>query len=518
MVLVLAACRDPEVAADGGAAESGSSSDAASSGASTSGADESGSSSGETETTGDTDPPPPTPGEGPFGGGARLRAVVESNAEGIRRLLHWYDTELAIECEFVRDDAGELRCLPLTVDGVDVGFTEPACRQGVIRADACTAAPALVRTVVPGAAACDDGPRHLVWRRGAPRVMTASVYRYTPGFGSCTSVGGPPGGSYYDVDVIDSDDFVAAQWVDEPGPGGLIVRALVADDGSYERARLVDPTTGQTCSPSPQPSDDGVQWGCTIDRRAVAGAAFATAACSEPLVTVDDDGTCGVPTVAVDADGGWWELGERHLGEVFVETDDGCMPREAPERELSAFFARGAARDPIAWLPVERVTDPAAETARLQPWSWSAGGDTIALTDGEGLGFFDDPEWYDAAIAAGCSSEALPIGGRACAISTRRLPYPEDVRWGDPECTAIELLWWFDDPPPPQISLMSYDDCGGVLAGARAVVGAYQGPVYRRDPDTAACVIDERADETYLQVGNHVDLDDLPTLERSTLE
>ena len=53
------------------------------------------------------------PGDTPFAGGSRLRAVVEVNAEGDAVLKHWRDTELEIDCEMIVTAPGQGHCLPL---------------------------------------------------------------------------------------------------------------------------------------------------------------------------------------------------------------------------------------------------------------------------------------------------------------------------------------------------------------------------------------------------------------------
>src|SRR5688572_15813924 len=122
--MVVVACGDDAPASDPQADTSGDV--AGTSDTSTSDVDPTVDREDETTTTGETEPPSTFPGDGPFGAGTRLHPVVEA-AGAEHRLMHWYDSELGIECELLRDAAGDVRCLPFMPQHLVAGFTSSAC-------------------------------------------------------------------------------------------------------------------------------------------------------------------------------------------------------------------------------------------------------------------------------------------------------------------------------------------------------------------------------------------------------
>lgn len=452
-----------------------------------------------------TGAPHEVPGDGPFGGGARLQPVVERSGEAMR-LLHWYDSELGIECSLARDASGELRCLPIAVPDVAIEFAEPSCEDGVVQAAACADVPGWLRADAPGAAECDAGTRQLSYRRGAPQAAPAVLWEWSSFSGQCVSAGEVVG-DHYGIDRADDDMFLAAQLVDEPGDGGLMIRAAVFDDGSYERMQLLDAATSRPCSPHLVLVDEAAVEECRVDDIGAVGRVFATADCaSDALVVVSDDGSCEPPALASDGTT-WWQVGDVFVGDAYTVVDDSCTLFVATGTEV--LRERGAEAPAPDFAPVIRAALPIGE--RLQPWGVVIDGAPLQLTHMQ-----SDATWWDATLAHACEPVELAEGGRICAHA---ITYPQnETLWGDPECVATPLVRRHEAEPPPIVVSVVDDGCRTVADHARAVVGEWTDPIYELDPRTAICALaDEPEDIGHLQLGNTVQLADLPALTIETL-
>lgn len=501
MVAVTIACHG---GADGVAADASSSAgDETSSSSSTSDGEATGTQTGDTE-----DEPVPPPGDGRFGGGSRLAPVVESSSEGELRLLHWYDRELSIECEFARDGDGTMRCLPLRTEGLVAGFDGESCTRAILWVGACGAAPSLVRMTAPGAADCDEGPRQLTFRVGAPTVAPLELWSAPAGMGHCMFVdGGHAGGDYRELERVDDEMFVAAQWYDEPDGSGIAERVFAAEDGSWERFGLVDPSSGFMCSPFATIAGHD-HWSVECSNWLPSpGWVYAASDCSDPLLSIADDGTCRLPELVPLGAGAWAHLGARVDDVPSYEGDpETCWPREADDWDVLDLYRPGAdapAPDPL------RLTHEFVGEGRLQRVAWrSEGGALHEVTRGS--------QWYDSALERAC--ESLPVEGglRVCAVESDRLE-PTEV-WGDAACEDIELHAHFGGSVPNSIVLLQDTGCGLVAVEARAVLGLWDGRRYRRDRE-GACVPDLEDGFTpeYVRVGNTVPIFNLPQLTRYTL-
>lgn len=502
LVVVTIACHG---GADGVVADASSSSGGdASSSTSTSDGLEPGTQTGET----DGQSPPSEPGAAAFGGGTRLAPVVETSPEGEVRLLYWYDRELSIECEFARAGDGTMRCLPRTTDGILAGFDGQACEKAVVSVGTCGAAPSLVSMPAPGAAECDEGPRQLTFRVGAPTLAPAELWRVYPGVGHCMFVeGGKGGGDYRELERVDDEMFVAAQWYDEPDGRGLAERVFAAEDGSWERHGLVNPATGFLCSPYPAASGHG-QWHTECSSWLPhLGMAFAASDCSDPLIAVADDGTCRPPEVVPAGGGDWVRLGARiEDSPAYGGSPETCWPRDVDDWDVDDLYRPGAsapAPEPL------RVTPEFLGEGRLQRLAWR----------GEAGGLHEvhrGSQWYDSALEHGCESLATADGLRVCATATAPLE-PTEV-WGDRACESVELREHYGEYVPNAMVFWQDTGCGRVALEARAVLGRYDGRRYRRDRE-GACVpaLDDGFMSEFVQLGDTVPMFNLPQLTRQTL-
>lgn len=462
--------------------------------------------SGGADESSSTGAAPPIPGDGPFGGGARLRAVVE-HGDGAARLLHWFDTELGIECEFARDAAGDLRCLPVQLPGVQVGYADDDCAEAVLQTASCGAAPGFVRGDAVGAAQCDTGPRQVTFRRGGPIPAPEHFGDWSPITGECGG-GSPPVGDHYALDRVDDDDFLAAVFVDEDVGGVLGVRSIVAEDGSWERAQLLDVGTGLPCSPSTQVVDGESVAKCLIARYDPYSALYAGADCSgDPLIHFDDDGTCNLPPFTNVGDD-WWSLGPRYEGETYGVFQNVCTAYPI-DLDAAALFERGDAIEAPTFADYTRAAAPEAEGDRLQLYGVVLEGAPVPLTR-------IPWDWYDATLDAPCSAVALADGGHICAHETMNGP---PRQWGDAECAMIPLAHSFTSVPAPIVVRVEFDGCREIAQDASAVFGEWTEAVYELDRETDECTpSDDAENSTFLQLGSSVQLADLPPLVIETLD
>lgn len=509
----LLGCRHPS---DGGGGEDGSS-----------GSDPSSSSTDDIEvgeTTAD-DPArndgselPVVPGDGAFGVGERLAAVVERSAGGNVRLRHWYDRELGLECEFVRAADGRLRCLPLVVPGATAQFAGDTCSEGVLAVAPCSTPPQYVRTTLPGAADCAEGPRQLTYRRGAPRSAPETMSVFDAFAGRCMPAHDASTTSYYELDRVADDLFVGAAIVEEDFEGSPSVRAIVADDGSYERHSLRDPATGVRCTPTATQADDGaVETRCSVDTWPVVGTRYGGPTCNSMLLSTPDDGTCETPALLEDGDGAWWTVDARHDDAVYYADGGSCYEAPMDAYDVVGFFDRGVPTDPPVALPVERVAIAGAfADDRLQPLGYDLGGGrAFELT---GVTAPDGARWVDTVLGQPCVPVRSKAGGYACVGAAMWPHSPQGKRWGDPECNAIELV----AQPMPSPSIVGFYEfeggCEAMIGEARQVVGPWRGPLHRVDPGSGACVVDDDPPAEYAQLGEPIWLLDLPRIDVDTVD
>jgi hypothetical protein len=465
-------------------------------------------SSGNADTSTGDAPPTVVPGEGPYGAGTRLKPVVERTAEGVTQLLHWYDRELGIDCEFVRDSVGTPRCLPLDVEGVTVGFTAQDCAEPALGAQACADVPTRVRGQVPGAADCNEGARHQAYLRGAP-IGSGDMGAFSAFQGECRGGLHP---ERYALTPIADEEFVAATVVEEPR-GSVLVRALVADDGAFLRERLVDPRTGTVCllGASSVQGDDA--WVCHLPSTMARG--FADEACSNSLVAIPDDGTCEQPTLQAFAGAETWRaVGEAWEGPMFSTAYGGvCEPLTPLSFDTYSYHRLGEEIPPIESPRFVRAT--ADDPGRLRRRGVMGDDEFLVLPGIVG----DDSRWFDALLEQGCQAAPDDEGTLRCFPLPFASPYSL-AKWGDPACSETPLLDAVTSETTfSRITRMDYGDCGAVaVESLQNVVGPWDGPVYGPSDDgSEPCVLQEVEEyDRFFQLGNHVQLDDAPVLELVT--
>lgn len=457
-------------------------------------------------------PPPVPPGEGPYGGGTRLAPVVERTEDGVELLSHWYDRELGIECTFARDALGDVRCLPLPVEGIDVGFADEGCTQPAMGMLGCDVMPTFVRAAVLGAAACGEGRRHEIYQRGeALGAGRLSV----PSASSGVCAPGEVLPTRYAMTPVDHAQFVMAAESFE-AQGSLRVRALVAEDGAWVRDRLVNPDSDTVCPLRIREldADEGtVVHLCEVPRATLHG--YGDAACTQQIARLEDDGTCRPSMLPVAGHSGeWWALGPAWEGARYdLEDEDMCMESE-PEPFGTHTYVELA--EPIAPIePVRVAHAPASgDPGRLQRLGVEAGGDVVVLPDvfESDLGM----RWYDALLGERCAPLATAGGQLRCFPWRVVEPSALDA-WGDPECTTTPLYRTVETESFARVTLATSDGCGNyTVEGMQNVVGPWEGPVYRASNGGPCEPIEVGDFERVLQLGNVVPLTDAPALDLVT--
>jgi hypothetical protein len=496
MMMGLAIGCGPEVIQHDDGGGTGSSDDPTSTDDGSSGTDES--------TTGE---PVTVPAEGPYGAGTRLLPVVERTDDGVTQLVHWFDAELGIDCEFVRDSIGTTRCLPMEVSGVFVGFAASDCTEPVVGVLACASVPTHVRGFVPGAAECSEGARQQGYLRGAP-VGSGAVGGLSRD-GTCSSTDTVV--ERYELTPIDDEDFVAATVVTEHR-GSVMVRALVADDGAFVRHGLVDPRTGTACRAAATVVDDQAVVACSMPSVPIYG--FADATCTTSLAAYPDDGTCEPSAIKVLAGvEEWLLLDEAWTGPRFdTGGESACEEMPTPLFDPYSHHTIGEPIPAIDSPSFARVI--ADDPGRLRRTALAGDGETLVLP-----GIRGEARWYDTLLDQECAPAPDDGGELRCFP----LPHAHPSRleyWGDAACTEIPLFDTVEtDASFTRVSLVEDDDCGGVvIEGLQNVVGLWDGPVYGPSDDEP-CALQEIADYVGVyQLGNYAQLDDAPLLELTTDE
>lgn len=474
-----------------------------------------------TTTDGDTgnadtstgEPPPLTiPGEGPYGAGTRLVPVVERSEDGVTQFLHWYDSELGIDCEFVRDSVGTYRCLPVETFGGTVGFGDEACAVPVVGVASCASVGSHVRGVLAGAAECSEGPRHQAYLRGGP-IGAGNVGRFDAYSGSCASFARDYP-ERYALEPVSDDIFVAGVAVTEVR-GTVQVRAIVAEDGAFVRDRLVHPRFGTVCA-AWQTGDVGVE-GLSCGAPSSGSRGFSDAACTSAVYAVDDDGTCASASSSIIViEDGWYGIGEAWDGSRYdLDVEGTCAPAEPPTFDPFTYHQLGAPIEPVE-TPEFAVQVVPEDPGRLRRVGVAGDGETLVLPGVFSSSPHDDTvRWYDSLLDQGCRTADDAEGTLRCFPLPFATPNRVDV-WGDPECSSTPLFETAEPPPYPftRITRVTVDDCGSAeVESLQNVVGPWDGPTYRMT-EGGTCEAEEFPEFiSVYQLGNYAQLDDAPALE-----
>jgi hypothetical protein len=160
--------------------------------------------------------------------GSRLRARFYDGGEGAILFGGWFDSELGVDCTFVRTRDGATRCLP---SGQPAVWMDATCTMPVWRAEVPGSLPPYVTAWLPqGAAAYALGEPYT----GAVHDTGNATWGWER---SCLGID-TGGGSYFSMRAeISPERLVAATISSVPiDDGKLFVRTLQGDDGSSQVA------------------------------------------------------------------------------------------------------------------------------------------------------------------------------------------------------------------------------------------------------------------------------------------
>jgi hypothetical protein len=136
--------------------------------------------------------------------GTRLRAIVQTTADGGKAYQGWYDSQLKVPCYLVRATDDSTRCLPVQVAVTKSFFSDSGCSMPIMLAawsDPCPA-PAYAYDSVSGVSCLPSpaGATSYQYLEYAVGSAVSTFYAGTPA--SCHAVTVPAGGTYYAVGAV----------------------------------------------------------------------------------------------------------------------------------------------------------------------------------------------------------------------------------------------------------------------------------------------------------------------------
>jgi hypothetical protein len=188
---------------------------------------------------------PNTPDPTPWKSGFRLRAKIKDGGDGAKLLAQWRDPVLRLDCSFAPATDGRMRCLPVDEDLpiITTFFADPDCTKTV--AIGPPPEQPYVRIVEQRCGRSDDDPKPIrVVRWGGTAHVDAP---YLVRSGVCSPITNGPTFDWYAIADADPVQFVGAAERVYVGRDGVGARILVAEDGSHENSRLLDPGTFRPC-------------------------------------------------------------------------------------------------------------------------------------------------------------------------------------------------------------------------------------------------------------------------------
>ncbi|MFO7179983.1 MAG: hypothetical protein DIU78_014890 [Pseudomonadota bacterium] len=419
--------------------------------------------------------------------GTRLRAVtLGAVGSSTRRFLTWYDTELEAECEFLRAEDGEYRCVPHAHD-LGSAFLDADCTEPVHydpRVSPCSNVPAFRRESVSV-----NGCSTVQVIRLEP-VDTNAIHS------ACNGVPAelPDGATVWrDVEVVDPEMLVKATERVRVDDRGFGVRELVGEDGSRQVTSMADAEhgpcaardlsdAGLRCLPSNTGYLDSPWWfadpDCEAEPLAYASRCAPPAKFALDLTPPIDD----LPSVL--------RIGEAVTGTVYERSfvDGECVARDTAEIPWALYRIEGD-YDATQFLPLTTVPGGEGPLRTLHH-----------AVDGEPLTPLLDwpPLFYDADAEATCG--ALQLGDEHVCV-----PAPfmrrEVLNYADEDCSE-PITYLAGDEPPAHVVLIERTFCSrrgfdDRIVTTYAVRETYSGPVYE---DLGGCVEVEPVDLPYYRL------------------
>jgi hypothetical protein len=194
-------------------------------------------------------PPDGTPPEPfdplPWKSGFRLRAKIKDGGDGAKLLDRWEDPVLRFDCTFAIATDGRQRCLPVDEDLpiLTTFYADADCTKFIAIGPPPDQRYVRIVDERCGRSDDDDKPIQVVRWGGVAKVDAPYILRS----GVCSPITNGPAFVWNSIAEADPVQFVAAQEHLHVAPDGSAARVLIAEDGSHENSRLVDPRTAKAC-------------------------------------------------------------------------------------------------------------------------------------------------------------------------------------------------------------------------------------------------------------------------------
>jgi hypothetical protein len=311
--------------------------------------------------------------------GSRLHAERWVTADGVAQFAGWYDTQLAISCDWISADVW--RCMPHLQANA---FADPACTKPAVR----------------GPLGCE--PPRFATRFGAvPTGFTVTgpvTAAYSNTFGTCVPV--TDEAIYYALGPqVPDDTFIAGAAVTTPFGDGLTTTEIVGADNSRQFHELG--YAGRACDIVPSETSSTVCLSRDATEVDEVAPEYRDSACSIEVIE-DVSGPpyssvtyvsqpCRVRPVAVGA--------SQPGGTVYLrDTTGACVPRATPASAFLPVIDASQVLPPLVAVDV-------ATGARLRASAWRLPGGTLAFR-----------EFYDTMLQVPCTPLESFASGRAYCV------------------------------------------------------------------------------------------------------
>jgi hypothetical protein len=411
-----------------------------------------------------------------FGKGTRLDVKALRAGDMPPVFVTFFDTELELDCRFVRAGDGTQRCLPPYDPRMPLRapqtFLDDACEVPVAIGDeTCVAAEdAYFTETAPAGDACAERTE-LVFRA---TLLADGVPLFSNAGGGCVAQGMTGGAlHYFGIEAADPADFVEGTLEIVETPTRLSVQRLRAEDGAFQTLALADPAVSRDCRVFgegnaafcvPAPAFSGRDYRASDDE------------CSVPLSLA----TCSVPLTIVDLtdrdDYAFVRAGAEYTGTVYggINACD-VVTGEGPFYELG---------EPIPASEFPNVTSAYQGTGRLRHLVYSdAAGTELAAGAAVGSAILSEAGLFDTDFDEACSLGRYTDLAQYCV--------PESITWESPN-----NLYYRDSGCTEQVAVCGDRGCPRDVA---LLVGAGEGAVCGVIPDFVSV----------LTLGDPLELDEL---------
>jgi hypothetical protein len=365
------------------------------------------------------------------GKGTRLDVKELRSGDMPPVFVTFHDTELDVDCRFMRTTDGTRRCYPTSTPRLPLRagewFLDDECSVPVAIGDsACVAAEdSFFVEPAPASGDCEDRLeraqvifRATLLEEGVPLFSSA---------GDTCAPNGVTGGTlhYFSMAEADPSDFVAGSIQIAETPTRLSVQRLVAEDGAFQTLALADPGTERECRVFTRADDSFCVSAVEFSGR---GYRAADDECSVPLSLA----TCTEPLHIADIDANdeyvIAEAGPEHTGTVYggVNTCD-IVTGEGP------FFTIG---DPVPWSEFPNVTTMRQGSGRLRHLVYlDAAGTELAVGDAVGSQIMSEAGLYDMDFDDTCSLRRYTDLEHYCIPDGITTESPNNLYYADSDCT-----------------------------------------------------------------------------------